>query len=65
MNKKLFTNIIKQFRDSKFRLLFEISFFSFFTVPQSSVNTVVRTLADRLSAIHFAAVLRTLEITPA
>ena len=30
MNIKLFTNIIKQFRDSKFRLKFEKSLFYFF-----------------------------------
>ena len=29
MNIKLFTNIIKQFRDSKFRLIFEKSIFTF------------------------------------
>ena len=64
MNIKLLTNIIEQSRDSKFRLIFEKSIFTFFTVSQRSVNTRVRTHAGRVLAIHFTAVLWMLEINP-
>ena len=57
MNIKLFTNIIKQFRDSKFRLIFEKSIFTFF-----NGFTKVGHNAGRVSAIHFTDVLQTLEI---
>ena len=64
MNIRLFTIIIKQFRESKVRLIIEKSIFTFFTVAQRSVKIGVRTHAGRESAIHVTAVLRTLEINP-
>ena len=57
MNTYLFTHIIKQFRDRKFRIIFGKSIFTFFTVSQRSVNTEDRTHAGRVSAIHFTAML--------
>ena len=62
MKIKLFTNIIKQFRDSKFRLIFEKSIFTFLYGFTKVGQYRAPTHAGRILAIHVTAVLQTLEI---